>query len=305
MDREYLIKKWLNDDLTSTEAQAFEKLEDYRLHEKIIEGAQYFKASKLEEAASIDAFYERFHKKTASEKSKSLDFSFILKIAASVAIVFGIASFFWLRMDTTLHTVANHKTTILLPDNSKVGLNAVSTIVFNEKNWAQKREVQLEGEAFFEVAKGATFDVITDSGMVQVLGTKFNVKSRENYFEVQCFEGVVRVKVAGTEKKLHAGQTYRKLGDKQESSGITRVTPEWMDNTTTFKSVPFRMVVSEFERQYDVVIRLNKIDKNRLFTGGFVHDNLNDGLKAITLPLDLSYQIDDNNLINLFNYPNQ
>ncbi len=300
MDREYLIKKWLNDDLTPAEREVFEKLNDYELHKKILEGAQHFKASKLKEPASIDTFYDRVQTHGVSKKPKKLRTSLVFRIAASIAILFGIATFFWINQDTTVQTLASNKTSITLPDNSHVGLNVASKIVFNKRNWAKNRELQLTGEAFFEVAKGATFDVITDGGVVQVLGTKFNVKSRKHYFEVQCFEGVVRVKVGETKKKLHPGDSYRLIAGKQESTTITRATPEWMDNITTFKSVPFAMVISEFERQYNVVISLDNIDTNRLFTGGFGHDNLNDALKAITSPLDISYHIDGKNHITMF-----
>jgi ferric-dicitrate binding protein FerR (iron transport regulator) len=46
-------------------------------------------------------------------------------------------------------------------------------------------------EAYFQVKKGQTFSVNTTDGVVKVLGTHFNVKQRKNYFEVNCFEGLV------------------------------------------------------------------------------------------------------------------
>jgi Fe2+-dicitrate sensor, membrane component len=66
-----------------------------------------------------------------------------------------------------------------------VNLNSSSQLSYSKNKWDSKREVTLNGEAFFKVSKGSTFDVITLNGKVSVLGTQFNVKQRENYFEVK------------------------------------------------------------------------------------------------------------------------
>lgn len=305
MDKEYLIKKWLADELTSTEREAFEQLDDYKLDKRIIENAKYFKASAIQEPASIKSFYSKVSKNKSDNVSKPAQFSFFLKVAAVVTIFCGISAYLLYIKDTSFQTLANNKINIALPDNSQVILNSKSEIVFNKHNWNTKREVDLDGEAFFEVAKGATFDVITNGGSVRVLGTKFNVKSRENYFEVKCYEGIVGVTVNGTTKKLHIGETYRKINTQITSSVITTLKPEWVNNISSFISVPYEEVIKEFERQYEVVVSLKNVDNNRLFTGGFVHNNLHDGLKAITLPLDVSYTIDAKNRITLHSHTSE
>ena len=68
---------------------------------------------------------------------------------------------------------------------------------------------------------------------------------------------------------------------------------------SSFKSVPFDEVIKEFERQYNVIISSESIDVKRVFTGGFLHNNIQDGLKSITLPLDLVYSFDSKNHITL------
>lgn len=305
MDKEYLIKKWLADELTSAEKEAFEQLDDYKLDKRIIESAKYFKASAIKEPASIESFYSKVNKNKSDNVSKPIQFSFLLKVAAVVTIFFGIGAMLLYTKDTSFQTLANNKINISLPDTSQVTLNSKSEIVFNKYNWSTKREVNLDGEAFFEVAKGETFDVITTGGNIRVLGTKFNVKNRENYFEVKCYEGIVSVTVNGIIKKLHIGETYRKINTKITSSNITGSKPEWINNISSFTSVPYSEVIKEFERQYEVIITLNNIDNNRLFTGGFVHDNLNNGLKTITLPLDVSYTIDAENRITLHEHTSE
>jgi len=80
----------------------------------------------------------------------------------------------------------------LLPDGSKVTLNASSSIEYSS-NW--KRQLSLKGEAFFNVTEGEQFIVNTSLGKVEVLGTSFNVFVRDKDFEVSCKTGKVRVTI--------------------------------------------------------------------------------------------------------------
>ncbi|MGB5370802.1 MAG: DUF4974 domain-containing protein, partial [Flavobacteriaceae bacterium] len=58
-----------------------------------------------------------------------------------------------------------------------------------------------------------------------------------------------------------------------------------------FQRLNVAEVFAELERQYGVTVTLENVDGKRLFTGGFVHDNLDNALKSITVPLDLDYVI--------------
>ena len=60
-----------------------------------------------------------------------------------------------------------------------------------------------------------------------------------------------------------------------------------------FESVPFLEVINEFERQYNVTITTKNVDGDQLFTGRFVHSNISLALKSISIPLDLTYVIDE------------
>ncbi|WP_299437670.1 FecR family protein [uncultured Aquimarina sp.] len=299
MDKEYLIKKWLADELTDAELEAFKKLDDYDMHTKILEGAQYFKASDVSEISDINDMYVRMENAANAVSEKTNWYRPLLKVAAVFAVLLGISFFFFTDNDSTIKTLANQKLTIELPDASEVVVNAKSILVFNENKWETKREVSLTGEAFFKVKKGSAFDVITKDGKVTVLGTQFNVKNRENYFEVKCFEGLVRVKHGEYTRNLPAGNTLRVIDGNLTFETVNLNNPQWLSNISSFKSVPFYEVINEFERQYDIKVTMNGIDTKRLFTGGFVHNNLQEGLKSITLPLDLTYSIDINNNITL------
>ncbi|WP_298894415.1 FecR family protein [uncultured Psychroserpens sp.] len=294
MNKEDNIKKWLNDELTPAERQAFEQGDDFALHQAILDGAQHFKASNFSELESFNDFKSTYDAKRKETKKLNW-FKPMLRIASILVIAFGAYFTFFYNYPTRIQTLASEQTTIELPDQSEVILNSGSQIEYNEKNWNTNRRLTLDGEAYFKVAKGKTFDVITSQGLVTVVGTEFNVKQRLNYFEVHCYEGIVQVTSGDVTKKLLAGDTYRRLGDDYASDTTTFLKPQWTQNKSAFKAVPFDLVIAEMERQYGIKITVDNIDANRLFTGGFMHDNIENALLSITQPMGLSYKINASN----------
>ena len=220
-----------------------------------------------------------------------------MRVAAILTVCFSLY-YYTTTLDTTITTDVAQKTIIELPDASSVSLNAQSLLAFNKNHWKKERDVELEGEAFFKVAKGSTFNVITKSGTVTVYGTQFNVKQRDNYFEVICYEGLVGVTHNSIEKKLKPGDSFLIIDGKTiAKEKENRSTPSWLNNESTFKSLPYKTIITEFERQYGVDFTLINIDSTQLFTGSFTHDNLEVALKSITLPLHLTYSKNNNTII--------
>ena len=298
MNKEDLTKKWLAGELSAAEMEAFKKLDDYPMHTKILDNARYFKAP---EPLGVEALYEKIDEtNTDTVKVRKIEwYKPLLKIAAILVLFSGLSFFFLTNNDTTVHTLVSQKENIELPDSSEVVVNAKSEIVFNKKEWDDKREVNLVGEAFFKVKKGSNFDVLTNYGKVSVLGTQFNVKNRDNFYEVSCYEGLVKVQYNNFTRVLSAGDILRIIDGNITFETTNKIHPQWINNISSFKSVPFYQVIQEFKRHYNVTFTLKNIDENRVFTGGFVHDNMEDGLNSITLPLDLIYSIDASNHILL------
>lgn len=95
--------------------------------------------------------------------------------------------------------------TVEFPDGSIAFLNASSSVRYDED--FTSRMVSQTGEVFYEVKKeDEPFVVITEVGMVQVLGTKFNVNSRNDQLEVDVEEGSVEVKADRFLQKIESGQ---------------------------------------------------------------------------------------------------
>ncbi len=291
MDQEELIKKWLSDELSQAEAAEFKSFDDYDLNTEILEGAKQFKAPEFSVEDSYEVLKSKLNTTEKPQEKPVIKLNTFRTLSRIAAIfVIGLGVYFMVSSNdlTTVKTLASKQTTFELPDASSVTLNAASTIAYDKKKWSSKREVKLEGEAYFKVAKGAKFDVITDEGTVSVLGTQFTVNNRKNYYEVKCFEGIVSVTTNGVTEKLTQGKTLRVAGKKVSLDVIDNVEPEWLNNKSSFNSVPLYQVINEFERQYNVTIDAQTIDTTLVFTGGFVHTNLDQALKSITIPLDLS-----------------
>ena len=229
-----------------------------------------------------------------------------LKIAAAVLIGVLLFQYYpalkgtFFNSSELITTLNGETKQIMLPDASRVTLNASSTISYVPDLWEQQRNLELIGEAYFKVAEGAVFTVNTDQGQVQVLGTEFNINSRADFFEVVCFEGSVQVTSQNYNEVLSASHMFRLInGTLIKDQGLDQSTPSWINDLSTFRSVPYGQVLREFERQYDVTIVSQDIDLRQLFTGSFSHQNQKLALEAITKPLNIGYQIRENQTISL------
>ena len=290
MDKDYLIKKWLADELSPEEAKAFEALEDAPFYKNVIDSASAFKASQFSAVTDYKKLNVQL-KGSDSEVKKIIWIRPLMRIASVFVLGFALYYFLFNENLTKIHTQVGEKVSVILPDNSSVKVNALSEIAYDEKRWNQKREIKLKGEAFFDVAKGAKFNVVTPKGTVSVLGTEFNVLQRGSFFEVRCFEGRVKVNAEGHEEILEQGGSFRIL------EGIVTIgknmynVPQWTKNISNFQRVAVSHVFAELERQYGVSIIYENVNIEQLFTGGFVHDSLDNALRSITEPLDLEYTI--------------
>nr|WP_321237322.1 FecR family protein [uncultured Psychroserpens sp.] len=291
MNREDLIQKWLDYNLNPQELEAFKQLEDY---DELITLDTHLKGFKADTVPTDHALKEVWDSINSTHKKTNKLLPILSKIAAVLVICFGIY-FYTTTLDTTANTLVSQQKTIVLPDASEVKLNAMSTITFNESDWNNNRSLYLQGEAYFKVAKGQKFDVETELGTVTVLGTQFNVKQRLDYFEVTCYEGKVSVETNIKQNTLLAGDTFLIIDGKYIATEKENLSsPSWLNHNSTFKSIPYKEVIAEFERQYNVSVEFNNLDDSQNFTGSFTHNDIEIALKSITLPLQLKYSKTDN-----------
>ena len=293
MKKEDLIIKWLDNNLSEKELQAFKQLDASSIYTKMDKAARSFKAPDFD----VDAAYSRLKAVRVSKNSSAPWKRYLSGIAAALALTLGLYFTFQYTPDTEILAQNSKKIEWMLPDSSEVVLNAGSSISFNEKAWSNNREVDLKGEAYFKVAKGSKFTVHTPQGEVLVLGTQFTVNARDNFFEVVCFEGLVQVNHNGMIRELPAGKGFKVYGNKEVNHITEKLEPTWLQEKSSFISVPYAEVVQELERQYGTSISLDQGLNETLFTGSFTHANLETALQAITIPLNLSYTINGNEVV--------
>lgn len=294
MSREELIHKWLNHNLTKAEQKAFEGLEDYNELTQLNNALMNFKAPDFSASSNYKSLQPRIEALRHKTTNKWLKIA--VSIAAAIIIGFGI-NYFNLSDVTSINTTIAEQTLITLPDASEVEVNANSSVMYDSDDWNNNRSIFLKGEAFFKVAKGQKFDVITKDGTVSVLGTQFNVKQRNNYYQVICYEGLVAVDYKNQVVTLNPGDTFTIRDGKQiANEKMTTTKPQWLSGESSFKNVPLKYVIAEFENYYSKTVNTNNVNTSRLFTGTLIHKNMDLALKAITIPLQLSYTISENSI---------
>ncbi len=218
-------------------------------------------------------------------------------IAASLVLFFGL--YHLLAFSNTFQTDYGKTGTHLLSDGSQVTLNANSSIQYPIL-FAYNRNLKLKGEAYFKVVKGSTFTIATTEGKVQVLGTEFNVNVDQDYFEVHCFEGKVKVCSPTSTHILTHGQTVQVFNQNAETfEGETAQKPTWIAGESTFRNVPIQTVITHFKNQYHYEVEFPKALATVRFTGSFTHRNFDTALQSICLPMHLNYAKIDSNTIRI------
>ncbi len=298
MENENYIKKWLEGTLSEDERRVFEASAEFKSLKKFNKSIQAFKAPDY----NVEKELELVNDKKAGEGKvvRMLWLKPMLKVAAVFIVLIGVSFYFYLNVSTSIQTSIAERANVYLPDSSQIILNATTNISYKKRYWDFDRQVKLNGEAFFKVTKGSKFDVVTTSGTVSVLGTQFNVKNRDDYFEVVCYEGLVEVQASNQTTKLPPGHSFRITNGKIEKrDNSSNDSPAWINNESSFLSIPFAQVIMEFERQYDVSIITRGVDLEQLFTGKFIHNNQTLALQAISLPLNLKFETEKDNRIIL------
>ena len=291
MKEDQNIQKWLNNDLTSKEKAEWQKTDTGKKMLRLDRALQAFKAPELDK----DTVWESIEKQVSgTHKSNQVWLRPVISIAASIALLIAAYFVFFQSDVTQINTAAAQQKEIKLPDGSVVELNAVSNISYSEKNWEESRTIELDGEAYFDVAKGSTFTVNTPKGTVTVLGTRFNVQARPEYFEVTCFEGSVRVQKNNQKLVLEPMQKVQLMdGALQKTSMVQANGPDWKKGRSEFENASLSFVINELERQYGIKINAKDIDKNQLYTGGFSHEDLEKALQSVFLPFRYQYRINN------------
>lgn len=236
----------------------------------------------------------------------ALNWSF--KVAASILILLG--SFYlydnyrMARLAQTLQCVyvpAGNRTNIQLPDGTSVWLNANTYLRYPMVFAENSREIMLDGEAYFEVAKDKkTFIVKTDKYDVEVLGTTFNVeayKDKSN-FRTMLYEGKVKLYNTKNQKAVYLspGQTAELTGESLRVAPTTDPNSyRWKDGLIYIEDKSFNAIMELFEKFYDVrIIVNNKAVKDLGYRGKLrISDGGDHALRVLQNDFPFKYKWDE------------
>lgn len=210
------------------------------------------------------------------------------------------------------------KSRLLLSDGTVVWLNSGSRLNYPSSFNDSIREVTLEGEAYFDVAKaaGKPFVVHTRDIRIHVLGTVFNVRCypEDNQTEATLISGLVQISQTGdssgetlllhprekvvVQKKQVETETAKSLILRQLKKNITDtalVETAWVYNKLVFDGEDFRQISNEMERWYNVKITIhdNAVAGYR-FHAKFEHETITEVLAALQVSLPFTFKINNN-----------
>lgn len=260
-----------------------------------------------------DKIWARAHKsgKTNSRKIPL----FVYRVAA--VIVFALTFFFVIRIflfyptvdvdGKTLNVIekknlAGVKSKIHLPDGSIVHLNSESCIKFTEGFKDSIRWVELNGEAYFEVAKNPEKAFVVKSGNIitKALGTAFNINAFEDNptIEISLIEGMVEVK--STYHLRSDRKTYLDSGQSitfydNSPSKITSFNSEkvlgWKDGWILFENAKYHTVAKKLERWFGVTIELDGKEPEWHLDGKYKDASLERIMEVISDSEKFEYQL--------------
>lgn len=195
---------------------------------------------------------------------------------------------------------------VVLPDGSKVTLNANSSLRYDER--FKPRHIELKGEAYFDVVPNATqpFSIETEEVRTVVLGTTFSVRAyKGKATEVAVFTGKVSVQnkqpSAASRVVLPGEVATRRKNDaqinvtKQASTNVLA----WRNRELVFENQPLRVVVEDLEHYFGVTIKGDQKLLNCRYTGTFKQPKLNEVLETIAFafPSGVDFQSSDDQLV--------
>lgn len=286
MKDDVILAKWLNNEMDGQELKEFEASAGYGTYNKIKE----FSGQLTAPQADMDTLYQNIQQSkhtTAPAKVIRLN-QWLPRIAAILVLALATTFYFYTAHTTTQIAANGERVDFLLPDESQVVLNSGSDAAYKEWNWSGHRRVELKGEAYFKAAKGEVFDVVTPLGTVTVVGTQFNVKARNNRFDVSCYEGKVKVTAGTATVMLTPGQTVAFAnGTNLNLPAGEAAQPGWLVYETYFNNESLPNVISEIERQYNLKITFTGTLPKSAFTGPLPMKDLNKALDILETAYNL------------------
>jgi Fe2+-dicitrate sensor, membrane component len=203
----------------------------------------------------------------------------------------------------TVATPRGRQFQLVLPDGTKVWLNAASSIHYPTAFTGSERRVEITGEAYFEVAhdKSKPFHVRSNKQEVEVLGTHFNIMAYDDEpaIKTTLLEGKVKVH-SNTNVILEPGEQAIVNGKIKVALVNTEAAVAWKNGEFMFRNEPLENIMRSIARWYDAEI-IYKTDVSKKAVWGTVtkYSNVSDVLNMITLTGVAHFRVEGKKIIVL------
>lgn len=287
MINDELLHKWVNQTISEDELKIFKARPEYESLVKLYQQTESLSTPNIDTDTMLQNILQQDKPTFDLSQSKKSNINLWTKLAAAATILL-ICSIFLFPRKTTIENYQWATIEETLPDGSSFILYTDSKIKYQKSSWSKSRSIELDGKAFFKVTKGTKFEVNSQKGKVEVLGTEFLIDNNNGY-HVYCSEGKVKVssKLSNENAIISADESFSIL----QNASILR-----KNETTKTKNLDLESIIKEIEDVFNVTFEIKDIDLSQRLTSGFQHDNLENAIKTISLPLNLNYKINGNRI---------
>ncbi|PKQ61270.1 hypothetical protein BZG02_16690 [Labilibaculum filiforme] len=248
--------------------------------------------------------------KTKSRKTIKLKkVNLFMRYAATVLILLSLSLVYLYQTTPGFGKYSQYKSMqtknkIVLADGTQVYLNKESKIIYPKYFNSKVRNVEMIGEAYFQVKPNPTKPFIIKSGdaIIEVLGTSFNVKNETDGITiVSVNSGKVSLKNRETQEVVYLTKGEKGVIQKQkvsESKNEELNFNAWKTNVLTFKNTPMATVFSDLENYYGVKITNKSVKLDTLtYTNSFSNAPIGKVIDELELLLKIHIMQKGNHLI--------
>lgn len=290
--------------------QLFNTLEDAVLEQCMYDVWQDYSTHKRNKV-SFERVKRDIKRILQPKKQKVVPFTYYLQRIAAVVLLplmLGFGIYYFTKRSTineladnkySIETLSGERSRLVLPDGTRVMVNANSSLTYTAAFGKKNREVNLLGEAYFEVTHNPDlpFTVKSRDIVTKVLGTKFNLYAYpdEKFFEASLINGSVEVRdyknppnkvVLVPNEKVryeYASQRFEK------SKTDLRTETAWTKGELYFRSESLSTILPKLERYYGVQFTTEGDIPGEILTASFRETDINDILKNLSIHYSFRY----------------
>jgi|WetSurMetagenome_2_1015567.scaffolds.fasta_scaffold102128_2 transmembrane sensor len=242
--------------------------------------------------------------KITAAKSKTIIVNWKIVSLVSVAAVIVIVLWFGLNINQNyspaISTSLAESKICWLPDSSKVELNSNSSISYRYNKFTGERNVNIKGDALFEVEKGKKFIVGFKGGEVKVTGTAFYVSAYSpELLQVDCFKGSVEVTISNQTFSLNKGKGLRMYNGKLTGpfSCDENDVRERLNGVFYWNRISLPEIADLIGYRFGYKINIDPSLLNRNFSGRLDLNDLHQGLLVVSMAMNVDFIIDEDQKI--------